>query len=165
MAKKGISLLLVCLLFLVGCHGKSEQSAYEIFWRIKSKVEIPVCEVYRYVADDSQNRLLSRLYSRGEDIIPPAIAFCDDYLICLYSGNDIWELHIFCTVSIYDNKRIHEMLVMRRDMLQKNEAFSYYSEETQKRVLSAEIISYRNFVILAVTDHNSIIRAELDKIK
>jgi len=54
---------------------------------------------------------------------------------------------------------------MRRDMLQKNEAFSYYSEETQKRVLSAEIISYRNFVILAVTDHNSIIRAELDKIK
>ena len=165
MAKKGMCLILICVLFLVGCHGKSNQSAYEVFWRIQSKVEIPNCEVYQYAKDKLQDRVLSRLYSRDDDIIPPAVAFCDDYLICLYNGNDIWELHIFRTLSIYDNKRIYEMLVMRRDILQDSEAFSYYSEETQKRVLSAEIINFRNFVILAVTDHNAVIRNELAKIK
>ena len=163
MVKKGICLLLACLLFLVGCHGKSETSLYEIFCRIQSRIEIPDCEIYRYVSDDSQNRVLTRLYADQADYVPPAIAFCDDYLICLYSGNDIWELHIFRTVSIYDNKRIYEMLVMRRDMLQKNASFSYYSEESEKRVLAAEIIVYRNYVVLAVTDHNAIVRSELEK--
>ena len=158
-------LILICVLFLVGCHGKSSQSAYQVFWRIQSKIEIPNCEVYQYAKDKLQDRILSRLYSKDDNIIPPAVAFCDDYLICLYNGNDIWELHIFRTLSIYDNKRIYEMLVMRRDILQDSEAFSYYSEETQKRVLSAEIINCRNFVILAVTDHNAVIRNELAEIK
>lgn len=138
-------------------------SAEELFYRIGTRIEIPDCEIYRYVADDSQNRLLSRLYSREEDVMPPAVAFCDDYLICLYSGNDVWELHLFRTVSIYDNKRIYEMLLMRKDSLQKNEAFSYYSEETAKRVSAAEIIVYRNLVVLAVTDRNDVVRAEIEK--
>lgn len=163
MAKKVICLVLCCVLLLVGCHGKSEFSADEIFERIQSKVTIPVCEVYRYVTDDSQNRLLSRLYS-NENETPPAVAFCDDYLICIYSGNDIWELHIFRTVSIYDNKRLYEMLLTRRDLLQKNASFAYYSEETEKRVRSAEMITFQNFVILAVTDHNDVIRQQLERI-
>lgn len=165
MTKKGICLLLVCLLFLVGCHGKSELNAEGVFVRIKHRVDIPICEVYRYVSDTSQNRILSRLYSRGGADIPPAIAFCDDYLICLYEGNDIWELHIFRTVSIYDNKRIREMLVARRDMLQGSELFSYYSDSTQRRVLAAEVFSYRNFVVLSVTDQNESVRETLMQIK
>lgn len=165
MIKKGICFLLCCLILLVGCHGKIEQSVYEIFCHIKSRIEIPDCEIYHFVADDSQNHILSRLYSQEGDIVPPAVAFCDDYLICLYHGNDVWELHIFRTVSIYDNKRIYEMLVMRRDLLQKNVGFSYYSEETEKRVMAAEIINYRNFIVLAVTDHNSIIRDEFENMK
>ena len=165
MIKKAVCFLLCCLILLVGCHGKSEQSVYEIFCHIKSRIEIPDCEIYRFLSDDSQNHILSRLYSQEGDTVPPAVAFCDDYLICTYHGNDVWELHIFRTVSIYDNKRIYEMLVMRRDLLQKNAAFSYYSEETEKRVMAAEIISYRNFVVLAVTDHNSIIRGDFENMK
>ena len=88
-----------------------------------------------------------------------------DYLICLYEGNEIWELHIFRTVSIYVNKRIQEMLVARRDMLQNSEHFSYYSDLTQKRVLTAEVFSYRNFVILSVTDQNESVRKALIQIK
>ncbi len=165
MAKKGICLLLCCLIFLVGCHGKSEWSAEELFDHIRSQINIPRCEVYRYASDKSQNEVLSRLYSRGIADIPPAVAFCDDYLICLYEGNEIWELHVFRTVSIYDNKRIQEMLVARRDMLQNNESFSYYSDLTQKRVLTAEVFSYRNFVILSVTDQNESVRKSLMQIK
>ena len=161
--KKGTCLLLACLIFMVGCQGKSERGVYDIFCHIKSQIEIPDCEIYRYVSDGSQNRILTRLYADSDDSVPPAIAFCDDYLICLYNGNDVWELHIFRTVSIYDNKRIYEMLLMRRDMLHKNIAFSYYSEETEKRVRSAEIISYRNFVVLAVTDQNATVRGEVEK--
>ena len=165
LAKKGICFLLVCLLFLVGCHGKSGWNAEQLFDHICSRIDIPRCEVYRYASDKSQNKLLSRLYSHGIGDIPPAVAFCDDYLICLYEGNEIWELHIFRTVSIYDNKRIQEMLVARRDMLQNSEHFSYYSDLTQKRVLTAEVFSYRNFVILSVTDQNESVRKALMEIK
>lgn len=165
LAKKGICLLLVCVLLLVGCYGKSEWSCNDVFENIRYSVEIPSCEVYRYAADGSQNKLLSRLYSRGSADIPPAIAFCDDYLLCLHTGNDIWELHIFRTVSIYDNKRILEMLAVRRDMLQNSEVFSYYSDTAQKRVFMAEIFSYRNFVVLSITDQNETVRKVLDHMK
>ena len=154
--------LLLCCVFLVGCYGKGNESVYEIIERVKTQVEIPDCEIYRYVRDDSQNQILSRLYSHDGGL-PPAVAFCDDYLICLYQGNEIWELHMFRTISIYDNRRIYEMLVERRDLLQKRMLFLYDSEVTETRVRSAEIINYRNYVVLAVTDHNSIIRSEFEK--
>ena len=142
---------------MVGCNGKSDATAYALFSAFSERVEIPNCEVYSYVSDSSHQQLLTKLYSSDEKRVPPAVAFCDDYLICLYNGNSVWELHIFRTVSIYDNKRIYNMLLYRRDLLQKSEFFSYYSESTQKRILEAEIITYRNFVILAVTDHNEIL--------
>lgn len=154
MFKRGACCLLCCLIFLGGCYGKSDLGADQLFEKIRTVESIPRCEIYRYSADETQNRYLSRLYSSDESYVFPAIAFCDDYLICLYEGNDIWEVHIFRTVSIYDNKRIEEMLITRRDLLQSSDNFAYYSESTQKRVSTAQVFSYRNFVILAVTDQN-----------
>ena len=145
----------------MGCSGKSDESALSLFSSVKQRLNIPDCDIYCYVKDDSQNQVLSRLYSGGDGFLPPAVAFCDDYLICLYNGNDVWELHIFRTVSIYDNKRIREMLISRRDKLQNSEKLSYYSEETQKRVMMAEVFSFQNFVILAVTDQNYLIKNAL----
>lgn len=159
--KRGVCCLLCCLIFLSGCYGKSDLGADQLFEKICTVVSIPRCEIYRYAADETQNRYLSRLYSRTDSYILPAIAFCDDYLICLYEGNDLWELHIFRTVSVYDNKRIEEMLISRRDILQNSDIFSYYSEDTQKRVSEAQVFSYRNFVVLAVTDQNEAIQGLL----
>lgn len=160
MAKRGFCLL-CCLLLLTGCYGKSALRVEKIFENIKGVVDLPRCEIYRYVTDQSHNRLLSRLYTNTDNTntVPPALAFCDDYLICLGEGDEIWELHIFCTASVYDNKRIQEMLIKRRDLLQEKESFRYYSETSQTRVLGAEVFSFQNFVILSVTDQNEAIRA------
>lgn len=165
MIKKGLCFILSLLFFLVGCHGKSKKDCYEFFKQIQRQMEIPSCAIYRYHPDQSQNRILSRLYGSEESIMPPAIAFCDDFLLCLYEGDDIWELHVFRTISIYDNKRIQEMLISRRDMLQNGESWGYYSELTQNRVLTAEVFSYQNFVILAVTDRNEDVHTILKSMK
>ena len=158
LAIKCLCFLLCCLIVLVGCTGKSALTAYHVFQRIKDKIDIPSCEIYTYSRDMSQNSLLIRLYSYDENAIPPAIAFCDDYLICLYHGNELWELHIFRTVSVYDNKRICEMLMSRRDILQHSENYGFFSESTQKRVMSADVFTFQNFVVLAITDDNRQIR-------
>ncbi len=157
-----LSLFLTAALTLTGCAGKSELTAYDLYSLISDKLEIPECEVFSYVSDTSHDRLLTRLYGESDDAEPPAaLSLCDDYLICLFKGNTVWELHIFRTVSIYENDKLTDMLLMRRDRLQKNDVTDYLSEEDAERVRGAQVMSHRNFVLLAVTDDNETVHKVL----
>lgn len=125
---------------------------------------MPNCELYRYVSDERNDTLLAELYSKN-GTAPAALDCCDDYLICLYVGNEIWELHIFRCVSIYDTPKIGEMLIERRDLLKSNLQFTYFSDTSRERINAARVITHKNFVILAITDDNDIIENKLKELR
>lgn len=158
-------LILAALLLLSGCSGKSRLTAADLYDAIAEKIHIPESEIYSYVPDDSQDKRMIRLYGETGDEVPPAaLSLCDDYLVCLYKGNHIWELHIFRTVSIYENQKLVDMLLKRRDLLQKSDLSDYLSEEDAERVAAAEVLTCRNFVVLAVTDENEAVRRIINAI-
>lgn len=161
--KRIVFLLIFCLLFTTSCRGKSAKTAYDLYSVLENRLDIPESEIFTYVPDTSHNALMARLYGEKSEAVPAALAFCDDYCLCLYKGNGVWELHIFRTVSIYDNKKVVEMLTARRDLLQSSENSAYYDDTTQERIASAQILTHKNFVVLALTDDNECVKDALER--
>lgn len=151
----------VLVLFLAGMASCSENkvTALELFNEINKHVSFDSGEMYTYLPDTqnkARNTLLSKIYSDGTTL-PPEISLCDDYLIIMHNGNTVYELHIFCAVSAYDTPKLEDMLISRRDRMQSGEVYDYVDEESSERIASAMVITVKEFVILAVTDENSII--------
>ena len=146
---------MIVILLLSSCS-KQSFTCYTLFREISESVTIGKCEVYPYRSDLQDASFFSRLYSgKSSDAKPHAFSYCDDYYVVLSSSSDLWELHIFHAISQYDVDAVKEMLIKRRDRLQKNDPASFYSDETYERISRASVFSVESYVILAITDHNS----------
>ena len=155
--KKFSIFLIAFVMILSSCASKQPLTVDEIFLRYASAVEMPSCEIYRPSGENSENSLPQKLYQNSD-----AFSYCSEYLICLYQGNEIWEIHILKTASEYDNPKAIELLLERRDLLQKEENMKSYSEESMKRVNEAMLIEKGRYLILAVTDRNDILKDLLE---
>ena len=150
--------MIALVMVFSSCTSKQPLTVDEIFLRYASAVEMPSCEIYRSSGENPEQTLPQKLYQNSD-----AFSYCSEYLICLYQGNEIWEIHILKTASEYDNPKVAELLLKRRDLLQKEENMKSYSEESMKRVNEALLIEEGHYLILAVTDRNDILKDLLEK--
>lgn len=142
---------------------KKEPSCYELYRELRLQ-ELSV-EIYPYRSDLVNATFFSRLYHGiSSPSYPDEFSYCDDYYVALSSGSDLWELHIFHTVSAYDLPVVRGMLQERRDRLQRECASGFYNEITHERITMATIFSIDQYVFLCITDHNDLIKEEMQKI-
>lgn len=153
---------MICLLFiLTSCHG-TKPTCYELYSAVTP--ENLSVSVYPYKTDMTYASFFSRLYyGEKNNTLPDEFTYCDDYYVAIGSQSDIWELHIFHTVSEYDTERVINMLMKRKERLQKENNASLYSEKGYERIQAAVIFTVEKYVVLSITDHNSLIEQEIRK--
>lgn len=118
---------------------------------------LPPCELICYAPDDSNDRLLTRMFAPGGSHLPPAVSLCNDYLLCIGSDRNTFEIIIFRTVSLYDNTQVEDMLTQRCELLKKGQSLLTPDENAQRAI----VYSQQNFVILLATDDNDFYRRQM----
>ena len=152
--------LVVCFVLLFSsCEGRLP-SCYELYSAISfEKVSV---EVYPYQSDLTCASFFSRLYyGEKRDAFPDEFKYCDDYYIAMSDQIEPWEIHIFHVASGYDVFRVSDMLAMRKERLQKENALCFYSDEGRERISAARIFTVGNYVILSVTDCNDLVERSI----
>ena len=141
------------MLTLSACDSK-ELSCYEIYNIIPlRKTEV---EAYLYRSDLNDVSFFSNLYyGKNLNQMPDEFAYCDDYYVALCSSLELWEVHIFRVVSMYNSGDVVSMLQNRRDRLQRESSFGMYSDAIVERIENIKIFTIDKYVIMLVTDHNA----------
>ncbi len=126
----------------------------DVFTYLTEDKALPPCQLVTFQTDDSNDRLLRRLFSPESQKTHPAILLCDDYLICTGTGTALFEIIIFRTVSLYDNVQIAEMLSERSELLKKGNFTQSPEISSDSGEIHTAIITEKNFVVLLATNDN-----------
>jgi len=153
--KKIILSILVLITFLLNSCGEQKITCHELFESVMVGIDYDNLSLFQYRSDLADSHFFLRLYfETKEEGTPHAFSLCNDYMVALSSSSEIWEIHIFRATSLYDTDTVREMLSLRRDRLQQSQNSYFYSDNTEKRISEAVIVTKNHFVCLLITDNN-----------
>ena len=135
--------LIIFMLLLSSCKYKCELYSSDIISYVLNTEQSQSYDVYvgyGFSSDSFSEKELERFYG-----VYDAAYKCTDYAAAFSRSDNPWEIHIFRTRSLYDNKSVVSMLRRRADFITKEENNNYIG-----KTIDYIIFEEKNIICLVV---------------